>query len=211
MVAELVAEGPDDFHVIATLLAHHNVPESFDFKKRDSKSGGVEFLLDELKIRLRRPDLTRFGLVVDADWDLDARWQSLRDRFRNINPTYDLPDKPAAGGLVQDFPDNRRIGIWLMPDNTLSGMLESFARQLVPTGDELLPLVESFVDGLPATARRFPTERRPKAIIHSWLGLQSEPGKPLGQAITARYLDPASPIATEFVAWIRRLFVEPTH
>lgn len=45
-----------------------------------------------------------------------------------------------------------------------------------------------------------------KAEIHTWLAWQKEPGKPLGQAITARYLNPNAPDAQQLIAWIRRVF-----
>lgn len=33
-----------------------------------------------------------------------------------------------------------------------------------------------------------------------------EPGKPLGQAITARYLDADAPHARRLIGWLRQLF-----
>lgn len=49
-----------------------------------------------------------------------------------------------------------------------------------------------------------------KAMIHTWLAWQREPGRPMGLAITKRFLDPEAPSAMEFVAWVRRLFDLPT-
>jgi hypothetical protein len=207
MGAELIAEGSDDFHVICALLKHHSVPEAFLFPKPKENVGGVDALLSEVPIRLKRLDLTRFGVVVDADFDLPARWSSLRDHYRLAG--YEMPTQPEAGGWVHNTADNRRLGVWLMPDNSLPGTLESFARHLIPAIDSLGELVESFIDGLPAASRLFPDERRPKAVIHTWLALQNEPGKPIGQAVTARYLDASRPIAQEFIGWIRRLFIDP--
>ena len=206
MVAELVVEGPDDFHVVCALLKHHSMPEAFTFQPPREAKGGVDSLLLEIPIRLKRLDLTRFGVVLDADFDLSARWASLRDRFRNIG--YELPALPMSGGWIQDMPDNRRLGIWLMPDNTLPGTLESFLRRLIPLSDPLAVRVETFVDEIPPAERLFPDGRRPKAVIHAWLAIQNEPGKPLGQAITSKYLDASSPIADEFIGWIRRLFID---
>jgi hypothetical protein len=37
-------------------------------------------------------------------------------------------------------------------------------------------------------------------------GKQEEPEKPMGQAITARYLDADAPHVQELIAWIRKLF-----
>ena len=55
---------------------------------------------------------------------------------------------------------------------------------------------------------RFGPERWPKARIHTWLAVQNEPGKPLGQAITARYLDGGAIAGAPFVAWLRAALVD---
>ncbi len=54
---------------------------------------------------------------------------------------------------------------------------------------------------------RFRPTYRIKAKIHTWLAWQKEPGKPLGQAITATYFNANAPHAQELIDWIRRLFV----
>ncbi len=54
--------------------------------------------------------------------------------------------------------------------------------------------------------RRFRDVYESKAHIHTWLAWQKEPGKPLGQAITARYLDADAPHAQQLMDWIRKLF-----
>jgi hypothetical protein len=45
-----------------------------------------------------------------------------------------------------------------------------------------------------------------KARLHTWLAWQEEPGKPIGQAITKRFLDPEATEAQAFLDWLRRLF-----
>jgi hypothetical protein len=50
--------------------------------------------------------------------------------------------------------------------------------------------------------------RTAKARIHAWLSVQEEPGKPLGQAITSRYLDGRRPEATSFFAWLQRALLD---
>ena len=55
-------------------------------------------------------------------------------------------------------------------------------------------------------ARRFRNVHESKARIHTWLAWQKELGKPMGQAITARYLDANALHAQQLIAWIRDLF-----
>jgi AAA15 family ATPase/GTPase len=52
-----------------------------------------------------------------------------------------------------------------------------------------------------------PEVDRSKAIIHTYLAWQKEPGRPMGQSITAKVLDPNLEIALSFITWIRTLFV----
>ena len=46
----------------------------------------------------------------------------------------------------------------------------------------------------------------PKAVIHTWLAWQEEPGRPFGTAIKARFLDPSVPEVDVLTAWLKRLF-----
>ena len=47
---------------------------------------------------------------------------------------------------------------------------------------------------------------RSKALIHTWLAWQEDPGTPLGLAVTKRYLDGDHALAQQFVQWLLRLF-----
>ena len=73
----------------------------------------------------------------------------------------------------------------------------------------LLPRVDQFLNGIPEEHRRFPPARLPKARMHAWLAIQEAPGKPLGQAVTAKYLDAKCEHVTTFLAWIQRALVDP--
>ena len=73
----------------------------------------------------------------------------------------------------------------------------------------LLERAVSCVDGIPPEQRRFRDTYRSKALIHTWLAWQEEPGTPLGLAVTKRYLDADHALARQFVQWLRRLFPPP--
>jgi hypothetical protein len=99
------------------------------------------------------------------------------------------------------------VGIWLMPDNKIPGMLEDFVSFLLPPGDLLWPVAEDILQKVVEQDCRFRPTYRIEAKIHTWLAWQKEPGKPLGQAITATYFNANAPHAQELIDWIRRLFV----
>jgi hypothetical protein len=95
-----------------------------------------------------------------------------------------------------------------MPNNKVPGILENFLAFLVPETDKLLPLVDGFLDRIPLEDRRCPNIRLPKARIHAWLAVQEHPGKPLGQAITAKYLNAENAVVAPFLGWIRAVFAD---
>jgi hypothetical protein len=199
----LLVEGPDDQHVLWALFQAHRVPETFEVKKADGDSP----LLEAIPVWLKASDLDRLGIVLDADEDIRARWEQVRGRL--LASGYpDVPQNPDPNGTVLRAPDRPRVGVWLMPDNRLPGMLESFLAFLVPAEDRLLLLVDGFLSGIPAADRRFPEGRLPKARIHAWLTVQEQPGKPLGQAITARYLNAQHEVVGPFLNWVKTVFVD---
>ena len=148
--------------------------------------------------------IDRLAIVIDADTDLAARWESIRTILSNSGYGA-VPSVPDSLGTVIVETGRPAVGMWLMPDNNQNGTLEDFIRFLVPAGDPHWSRAEACLNQIPPHERRFPQERRSKALIHTWLAWQEEPGKPLGQAITARYLDAEAPHAHQLIAWLRRL------
>lgn len=201
----LLVEGPDDEHVLKHVCGNRGVPPLDEVKSH----GGVDRLLESFPVRLKASEEDDVvGVVIDADADLTSRWQSLRDRL--IAAGYEsVPDHPASDGTILEPPSGQllpRVGIWMMPDNQSQGILEDFLRFLVPEDSPLFQHVKSSVAAIPDGARRFSQVAEPKAIIHTWLAWQEEPGKPLGTAITARYLDPEVAQVDRLVSWLNRLF-----
>ena len=118
-----------------------------------------------------------------------------------------LPDRIPEGGLVEVHTDGQRFGVWIMPDNRFSGMLEHFLAGLVP--EDAQPLYRLAQESVSKAADRgapFQPVHQAKAEIHTWLAWQNEPGKQLHQAVHHRVLDPQKPESRSFVAWFRSLF-----
>jgi hypothetical protein len=210
----LLLEGDDDVGVLFHLLSHYEVPISQRGQSEEGKVSikdgkGINRLLETLQILLKPQDMDieweRIGIVIDADTNLAGRWQSVRDLLLRSGYT-NVPLTPDAAGTIIYQEDRPVIGIWLMPDNTLSGMLEHFVRFLIPDGDALWARAEECISNIPEHERRFSNGDFIKAHIHTWLAWQEEPGKPMGQAITKRYLDADALHAQSLMFWLRRLF-----
>jgi hypothetical protein len=200
----LLVEGVDDEHVFKHLCGERNIGILDEVKKQDNDSK----LLENLPVELLQSDIEALGVVLDADTDVMGRWDALKQRF--VQAGYSgVPAQPVPDGTILDPPPNSllpRIGVWIMPDNRSTGKLEDFLLLLVPEGSRLFEHVKISVQRIPEGERRFTKPDEIKAILHTWLAWQKEPGRPFGTAITAKYLDADVPQADPLVAWLKRLF-----
>ncbi len=203
---KLLVEGTDDLYVVANIRDRHNLADNFDII--DCK--GVSNIPDQVVARIKQGQSTvkAIGIILDADNDLDARWQSIHDILKKEG--YEVPTHPDVNGTILSGPvRNPTIGIWLMPDNLQSRMLEDFVMHLIPPGDLLQPYVNQIladIESQKISNRYDPNVHRAKAFIHTWLARQIDPGKPMGTAISATFLDHNTDLCLRFVAWLNRLF-----
>ncbi len=202
--AKLLVEGNDDQHVIWAICKKHEIAETFDVIDNDS----ISRVLKRLPVDLKDDSVEILGVIVDADQNMQAIWQSLRDRLSPYG--YQIPDEPNPEGFIHATQDiYPRIGIWLMPDNLQSGMLEDFVKLLIRPDDLLSPFVEKIlfeIEGQDISNRYNKDIHRAKAFVHTWLAWQQEPGRPMGTAITATYLDHNTDLCLRFVNWLNHLF-----
>ena len=215
----MLVEGPDDHHVLLHLLTVHGVNQRMEphleGRRPTVVSGdkmvfkaceGIQNVFDNLTQRLKlTSELACIGVIVDADLGVAGRWQRLRDILTDSGYA-DVPEVPEASGTLVEHEEKPRVGIWIMPNNILPGKVEDFVALLVPAEDSLWKQAERSVEEIPEADRRFNGEAFIKAHIHTWLAWQENPGLPMGQAITRRYLNSDAPEALRLVDWLKRLF-----
>ena len=109
-VAQLVVEGKDDQHVIWALCNRHSIPETFAVVTPDDESGGIDELLNSIPIRLKISGLRALGLVIDADQNLQGRWEAVCHRLR-LSGYQELPDQPNSQGTIIERDRLPRVGI----------------------------------------------------------------------------------------------------
>ena len=201
----LLVEGSDDEHVLKHICGHYGIPHLDEVKPL----GSVGQLLESIPVQLKASEEGDVvGVVLDADTNLSSRWSSVRDRIRLVGYE-NVPIYPNSDGTILGPPDGTllpRFGIWIMPDNKTIGILEDFLRFLVPQPNKLFEHVNKSIAEIPSDERRFKPLDEPKAVIHTWLAWQKDPGKPLGIAVTAGFLDPNVTEATILASWLRNLF-----
>lgn len=214
----MLVEGRNDQYVLRDLLRQHHIsciiPDRPHKKSQPDdividQQGSVQGVLDALEIVLDDGDLQNLAIVVDADTNLVARWDALKNIFARFGGE-DVPDFPLKDGTIITLTRPYRkiqVGIWLMPDNQVPGILEDFFRFLMPnTQEPLWHHVHQSVDGIPVEQRLFSNIDLPKVQLHTWLAWQKEPGKPLGLAITAKYLDVNTPYGLRLINWVKQTF-----
>src|SRR5437763_767434 len=138
----LLVEGPGDAEVIHALRNRHGGLPHFDVKEE----GGYQKLRQRLRIHLiPGTEMVRLGIIVDADADLSSRGQSVQSALEHSGYA-GLPTAPDPAGTVVEHDAMPRIGVWIMPNNQLPGILEDFLMFLVPAGDNLIEHARNSVD-----------------------------------------------------------------
>lgn len=213
----LLVEGVDDLHVLAHIFKAQGYEgkitireqEGVDRLKKRLGENLFDNLLEDLPVELKGSEVVALGIIVDADFDLNARWQSLANKLKDLKYE-NVPDLPKPTGTICTGGNLPKIGVWLMPDNTLPGMLEDFVKLLVP--DEQKSLFAKAVEAvelIPVKERQFITEnsdKTAKAQIHTYLAWQSRPGVPYGIAIREKFLQADSPHTENLMKWVEELF-----
>lgn len=210
----LWVEGKDDEVVIYSLLNSHSITaqnrprrfitnnEPFEIKEHDGINNLIEALRTELKGDVVEH---RYGVIVDVDDSLDNTWKRLQDSL-NVAGYQSIPTIPDANGTILQQEGSPVIGIWIMPDNKLPGMMEDFISFLGPQSDQLWPVAIEVMQKVMDTKCNFRPTYKSKACLHTWLAWQEVPGRPMGQAITLKYADATAAHAQQFIAWFRKLF-----
>lgn len=207
--SRLHVEGTDDSHAIRHLLIRHGIdydqhPWPDHFPRIDA-IGGKDKLLEGVEIAVALNTGRSIGFVLDANTSRQSRWDAMASRLRNVD--LHVPrDIPPEGFVGESVKYRARVGVWLMPDNRREGTLEHFLETLVSEDDPLFRHAQQSTEQAKKLGAKYSDTEAPKAALHAWLAWQKNPGLPYGSAIRARYFDPDSEVAEEFVAWFRRVF-----
>ena len=203
----LLVEGQDDIYTIAELIGRHinwpSPPAKPPVCIRDAGSKDELLKKDYLSGHIKAHEAQIIGILVDADIDALSRWSSLKNSLGNFLKNF--PENPIADGFIANSTNNKKIGIWIMPDNKSSGMLETHLATL--TGDEKIwemaeaYAMNAFLEGAP-----FKDVHYDKACIHTWLAWQDPPGERFGTAIKNKILKSSSELTNKFVTWFKSLY-----
>lgn len=198
---KLLVEGNDDQHVVWALCEKFEVQQTFDVVDCE----GISNLFAQVPIRFKQSGLQALGVIIDADIELKKRWQEIREIL--VTSGFDVPENLPQQGLCIENHDHVKVGVWVMPNNEMNGMLEDFISFLIPHDDHFLPIIHSTLEDIERQKlNRYSLNHKSKAIIHSWLAWQEDPGTPMGLSITKKYLNTSEENCAQLVNWLKRLF-----
>lgn len=213
----LLVEGQDDKHVVLHLCKQHQAALSFFFVNPDKDNpqiavsdrqavsirdtDNIDKVLESIAPEIKAPGRQAVGILVDANDNRAGRWEAIQGRLREAD--IDPPQSPSPDGTI--IRANPRIGIWLMPDNLSAGELEDFVVQMIPEGDQVWPLSQHYIEGIPQEERKFSDGKILRAQLYAWLAAREDPRR-MGLAIRAQDLKVDGALSQKFVTWLNDLF-----
>lgn len=205
----LLVEGKEDVRVIPELMEKAGVSWVAERDPvvhiKDLEGADSLLAVGEIETQLKASGLSALGVMIDADEDAAGRWQSIRARISASFPL--APTALPPEGVVLHRQSGPSFGAWIMPNNTNSGMLETFLLSLRPKASpELAKFAATAVSQARVAGAPFRDAHRDKAEIHTWLAWQDPPGRQIHQAIMQSMLREPGPTLNAFVSWFCRLY-----
>lgn len=205
--SKLLVEGKDDLHIISALCKKHLLKENFEIKNCEGKDNILKLnqLDDQLSIEFKGYERKTIGIVLDTDFDLDKKLNKIKEILKNFD--FLFPNVFPKEGLILSNEKDQKIGIWMMPNNELNGMIEDFVSLLIPKDDKLFAIASEVLQNIESqNLNKYSLIHHSKAKIQTWLAWQENPGTPMGQAITKKYLETNHETCDLFLNWLNKMF-----
>ena len=190
----LAVEGKDEVNFFDALLKHLGITD--DVEVRDV--GGKYQFKSELPALVRTTgfsDVEVFVIIRDADTDANAAFESIRDILKG----QDL-EPPSQ---INQFSDgNPRIGIFIMPGNSDTGMLEDLCLKTVDE-QPAMECANVFIDC--ASGLRDPPQVMAKAKAQVFLAAMPEIANSVGVGAQKGYWNFNSDELDDLISFIDNL------
>lgn len=203
-----ISAGNDELHLVQHLgpeikAGFKEVLPDDRFAKEVALSDDT--VLTRLKLAFKTDPSSTICVICDAE---TRTAQQLWNRFIPVlrDAGYSLvPDRLPATGLILDQPDYHRIGIWIMPNNTDTGMIEDFYLRAIPDEDRELNLAHAFVTSIPNPKFGIKIS---KSKYRVWLAIQKVPFGP-AQALSTKQVSRERGEIPAFIQWLSKLLQLP--
>ncbi len=95
----LLVEGNDDQEVVKHLLRSWG--KSYEQHFKIKQAGGVERLVKLISPQIKQSGLKTLGILIDANSNLDSRWQSISDKLRAAECNNVPPSPPSDDAIFR--------------------------------------------------------------------------------------------------------------
>ncbi len=128
------------------------------------------------------------GFIRDADLNPDAAFNNLKSIIEETSKIRSLPIPIKPTEIVSD--NNRKLGIFIMPDNSGTGMLENLCLETI-NKEPVYKCIDDYID---CFSKEFSAEEKkkfnePKARVQSYLATRIPVVKSLGDGAQKGYWD----------------------
>ncbi len=209
----LLVEGKDERLVIPELMKANGVDcgsEESPIVFIDDQNGFDNIVKpDVIATELLASGLVAIGIIFDADEKPQKdRWRSVRNICLKVESMPNLPQELPEEGLIVDMLNGIKFGIWMMPDNKMRGMLETFLADIISEeNQEIWEFAKQSVNEAKIRGAKIKPNHIDKANIYTWLAWQEKPAQQIGIAVKKKTIfDPTHPNAQKFVKWFRDLY-----
>ncbi|MFG3818084.1 DUF3226 domain-containing protein [Limnothrix redekei] len=153
-------------------------------------------------------NLHSLGIVIDADTNAQSRWDGICQTCKAVDELDHIPfpKQIPNQGFVEKIDNDKKFGIWVIPDNHSPGMTETLLSQLIPNDREDLWIhVQTSVSQAKQLGATFDDKHLDKAHIYTWLAWHHKPGAWLKTGERAVF-NFDHPQVHAFVDWLKTLY-----
>ncbi|MCA6070253.1 MAG: hypothetical protein LE180_03980 [Endomicrobium sp.] len=187
----LLVEGKDEVNFFDMLLKFLNIPnvQCIDVCGVDNFGNGFVTLSKQEKFR----DVDKIAFIRDADKRAESALKSLKSSVRSANVRFiNIDDISLANNNNVKDTNGVRCGVYIMPDNQNSGMLEDLCIKYMKT-DSICHCVEKYISCVRnnggKNGEKFEFENESKSIIFSYLSTKLADSPSIGLAARQNVFD----------------------
>jgi hypothetical protein len=186
----LLVEGKDEVNFFDMLLKFLDIPnvQCIGVDGVDNFGNGFVTLSKQEKFR----DVDKIAFIRDADnKQAKSALDSLKSSVQSADVHFNINDISLANNNIKDINDVR-CGVYIMPDNQNSGMLEDLCIKYMKT-DSICHCVEEYISCVRnnggKNGEKFEFKNKSKSIIFSYLSTKLADSPSIGRAAQKNVFD----------------------
>ena len=194
----LLVEGRDEVGLFNGLIKNCLQDNKSQIQLLDA--GGKEKFKDNIEtirtLALKRPTLRSIGVIRDADEHANGSFDSVCDSLRSAGY-----EPPAAHAKFSDA--TPAIGVFIVPDGSQSGAIETLCRRSVE-GEDTAKCADEYMECL-KTHDALRSKNADKTFTHAYLAAMRDPVARVGEGAQQGVWDFQSPVFDALSQFVRDL------